>query len=448
VHVKAILNLVAIVTLALGGLVSIRLRAQGGMQFWIVKVCAGALAPFLGAAGALTAVLGLLTRSPITTLLGGASAAIFAKHVRDTTAPHDGFAKAFGPGWQEAIPAERQAQLLERRWNWRLPETSEPRVERDLAFCTLPSSERRLLCDIWQPATGVSPSGLAFIYYHGSGWHVLDKDMGTGPLFRRLTSLGHVVMDVAYRLCPETDVFGMLGDAKRAIAWMKENASTYGVDPSKIVVSGGSAGGHLALLAAYAPNHPRLTPADLADRDLSVRGVVSYYGPSDMRAYYDNLAWWQVPQTSPTSNRPAEATPKPIRTFGEAGKVLGSLGVNGQMGNLLGGSPDEVPEVYDLASPITHVGPHCPPTLLFHGQYDCFVPPAPTPVLRERLAAAGVPAINVEFPRTEHAFDLFFLECSPTGQAALYDLERFLALLASTREGALSASRPAVHERV
>jgi acetyl esterase/lipase len=254
-------------------------------------------------------------------------------------------------------------------------------------------------------------------------------------------------MDVAYRLCPETDIYGMLGDAKRAIAWMKENAGRYGVDPERVVVGGGSAGAHLALLAAYAPNHPKLTPAELAALDLSVRGVVSYYGPSDMRAYHDNLAWWQMPQTSAAEPRAAEANPKPMRTFAEAGAVLSKLGVNGQMGNLLGGSPDEVPEVYALASPITHVGPHCPPTLLFHGQYDCFVPPAPTPVLRQKLAEVGVPAINVEFPRTEHAFDLFFLECSPAGQAALYDLERFLALLASPQGASFPADRLPVHER-
>jgi acetyl esterase/lipase len=431
---KAILKLIAVIILALGGLVSIRMKAQAGMQFWFVKVCAGALAPVLGAAATFTAILGLLARSPFAVLVGGAGAALFARHVRDTTAPHDGFSQAFGQGWQDAIPTDRQLQLLEKRWTWRLPAAAEPRVERDLAFCTIPGSERRLLCDVWQPPAGVAPSGLAFIYYHGSGWHALDKDMGTGPFFGCLASQGHVVMDVAYRLCPETDIFGMIGDVKRAIAWMKENADRYGVNPGRIVVGGGSAGGHLALLAAYAPNHPRLTPEDLATNDLSVRGVVSYYGPTDMRAYNDNLAWWQVPQATPAPPRPTEANPKPIRTFGETGKILGSLGVNGQMRNLLGGSPDEVPDVYTLASPITHVGPHCPPTLLFHGQFDCFVPPAPTPVLRERLAAAGVPAINVEFPRTEHAFDLFFLEYSPTGQAALYDVERFLALMAYSQD--------------
>ena len=44
-------------------------------------------------------------------------------------------------------------------------------------------------------------------------------------------------MDVAYRLCPEVDIYGMVGDVKRAVAWMKANASRYGVNPEKIVIT-------------------------------------------------------------------------------------------------------------------------------------------------------------------------------------------------------------------
>ncbi len=96
-------------------------------------------------------------------------------------------------------------------------------------------------------------------------------------------------MDVAYRLCPEVDIYGMIGDVKRAIAWMKANASRYGVNPEKIVLGGGSAGGHLALLAGYTPQHPELTPEDLKSADLSVCGVISYYGPTDLLAGYQHM---------------------------------------------------------------------------------------------------------------------------------------------------------------
>ena len=56
---------------------------------------------------------------------------------------------------------------------------------------------------------------------------MLDKDLGTRPFFAHLASQGHVIMDVAYRLAPETDMMGMVHDVKRSIVWMKEHALAY-----------------------------------------------------------------------------------------------------------------------------------------------------------------------------------------------------------------------------
>lgn len=94
-------------------------------------------------------------------------------------------------------------------------------------------------------------------------------------------------MDVAYRLCPEVDIYGMIGDVKRAVAWMKKNATRFEVNPTKIILGGGSAGCHLAMLAAYTPTLEEFTPIDLKYEDLSVRGVISLYGPSDLHAGYE-----------------------------------------------------------------------------------------------------------------------------------------------------------------
>ena len=91
-------------------------------------------------------------------------------------------------------------------------------VERDVPFWTIPDSDRQLLCDIWRPAEGTA-SGLAYVYLHPSGWAVGDKAMFTRPFFNHLTAQGHTVVDVAYRLLPEVDLRGMVGDAKRAVAW-------------------------------------------------------------------------------------------------------------------------------------------------------------------------------------------------------------------------------------
>jgi dipeptidyl aminopeptidase/acylaminoacyl peptidase len=102
------------------------------------------------------------------------------------------------------------------------------------------------------------------------------------------------------------------------------------------------------------------------------------------------------------------------------------------MRNLVGGRQDEVPEMYDLASPIHHVSASSPPTLLFHGEHDSLVPVAPTRRLYNALAASRVPVVYVLFPLTEHGFDLLYPPLlGPAAQAALYDVERFIACVAS-----------------
>jgi acetyl esterase/lipase len=299
----------------------------------------------------------------------------------------------------------------------------EPIWERDVPFWTIPGTDRRLLCDLWRPADG-EVSGLAFIYFHGSGWYLFDKDVGTRPFFRHLVAQGHVVMDVAYRLCPEVDIVGMVGDVRRAIAWMKSNATRCGVDPETIVVGGGSAGGHLALLAAYTPGHPELTPGELLDADLSVRGVVSHYGPADMLAEYRHLGLeWT-----------ADLPPVPVGTefeFTNRFRLDREFIDNhaGRLDTLLGGHPEDVPDRYQLASPIAHVHPGCPPTLLIQGEQDFITPADATRELYAKLVKAGVPAINIVFPWTDHGFDLLFPLLSPPAQSALYDVDRFLALM-------------------
>jgi acetyl esterase/lipase len=276
------------------------------------------------------------------------------------------------------------------------------------------------LCDVWQPPDDVARSGLAFIYLHGSAWWLLDKDYQTRPFFRHLAAQGHVVMDVAYRLCPEVDIYGMVGDAKRAVAWMKANATRYQVNPKRVVLCGGSSGGHLSLLAAYTPHHPQLTPADVDGCDLSVRAVVSYYGPTDLRAVYYHTQ----------QERVFGGRPKVDIGSLEAADEKVKMSNAGRLDTLLGGSLHEVPEMYALASPVTHVGPGSPPTLLIQGIPDVYTPAAATRELHRRLVECGVPAVNIMYPLTNHAFDLLLPQVSLPTHAAVYYVERFLALMA------------------
>jgi acetyl esterase/lipase len=97
--------------------------------------------------------------------------------------------------------------------------------------------------------------------------------------------------------------------------------------------------------------------------------------------------------------------------------------------DMIGGTPDEVPEVYRLLSPIYHVGQDCPPTLLLQGTDDIFGLLPTVRRLHHELRGAGASSILVEFPHTDHAFDLVLPQVSPVAQTATYDIERFLALL-------------------
>ena len=232
-------------------------------------------------------------------------------------------------------------------------------------------------------------------------------------------------MDVAYRLIPETNVPAMQGDVKRAIAWLKRNAGRYGVNPDHIVLGGGSAGSHLALLAAYAPYHPLFTPEDVRGVDLSVRGVVGYYNAGDYRL-----------ESKAAVKRTAleRALVGPLTSFFAiiAGSEIAVDDTGDWDPNLfLGGPPDEWPELYRQVSPIVHVGPAAPPTLQIVGEHDVYGGARSAAALHAQLQAAGVPSIAIRIPRTDHAFDLFFPEVSPAAQTAMYEVDRFLALMAS-----------------
>jgi len=93
------------------------------------------------------------------------------------------------------------------------------------------------------------------------------------------------------------------------------------------------------------------------------------------------------------------------------------------------GARDEIPATYELASPVSHVHPGCPPTLLIQGTLDCLTPVTAARGLHHRLVECGVPAINIRYPLTNHAFDLLLPQVSTPAQAALYYTERFLALM-------------------
>jgi len=413
-----------------------------GLYLFVPKVAAGAFTPFIAAAGLLLALVGVLRGSwwlAVPAALAAVGAAIVVVRLGLLRADP---AAALGPDWADRIPSQRRGRMVGRWWGGRLPTTPEPRLRRDVVFATLPGTGRQLLCDLWQPPAGVPASGLAVVYLHGGVWCALDKDAGTRPLFRHLAAQGHLIVDVAYRLFPETDLPGMVADTKRALAWVKRHAADLQIRPDRIVLAGGSAGGHLALLAAYAPDDPALTPAELAGSDPSVCGVVSLYGQADLAAHYHHTS--QHKTCRPDDPQPDWDAPPPpwvLRLFGpDVGRLKLHLAPAGRLDWLVGGTPSELPDRYAQLSPVHRVHPGCPPTLLLHGRQDEMAPVAAAQQLHRRLEQAGVAVTRVYLPPTDHAFDLLATAWSPPARTAIHILERFLAVLAATDRS--SAAQP------
>ncbi|OQP66082.1 esterase [Niastella vici] len=360
---------------------------------------------------------------------------IFCIHIFSVTRPPDAssnFDMAFGLHWEDKINPQLKNSFLPGRTVLKLPAVPHPRIEQNISFANIPGTDRKLLCDIWQPPSTVIPSGLAFIYLHGSAWYFLDKDLGTRPFFSHLTAQGHVIIDVAYRLAPETDMMGMVNDVKRAIVWMKENSGRYGVNPERIVVGGGSAGGHLALMAAYTINDLQFTPIELEGKDTSVCAVISLYGPTDLEPMYYHTNQHLTTRSIPGRQKKTTPIQMPAWIIKKMGKEYYRLGMNKNavtFAPLLGGHPDECPETYALFSPVTHVHLNCPPTLLIHGEQDLMAPVKTTRSLYNRLVEKKNKTVMHILPQTDHAFDLQLPKISPSAHNAIFDAERFLAMM-------------------
>jgi len=226
----------------------------------------------------------------------------------------------------------------------------------------------------------------------------------------------------------------MVTEVNQAVLWMKENSTAYGVNPECIVLMGGSAGGHLALLAAYTPNHPAFQPSADAG-DTSVRGVVAFYPAVDFLSIQSQ--WKEYLDSSNNlMDKAVFSMLARIFMFQTEDPVWDDNSemesYERHMAEMVGGDPEEILETYRLLSPIHHVDPQCPPTLLLQGRDDSLVLAQDVRRLQRELLTADVPVIMVEFPHTEHAFDLVLPQVSPVAQAATYDVERFLALLICT----------------
>lgn len=219
-----------------------------------------------------------------------------------------------------------------------------------------------------------APTGCpTLLQVHGGGWAIGDKREQGRPLMLALAARGWVCFAPNYRLSPRATFPDHLVDVKRALAWVREHGHEYGADPGFLVLTGGSAGGHLVALAALTANDPAYQPG-FEHVDTTVQGCVPYYGVYDL--------------AGETGTRAAE-----IRSTRLLEKVVFK-------------TRDR--ERFREASPLSHVRADAPPFFVIHGCNDTLVPVEEARLFVERLrAVSDAPVAYLELPGTQHAFDVF-----------------------------------------
>ena len=236
----------------------------------------------------------------------------------------------------------------------------------------------------------------AIVFLHGGGWRALSKEV-MHVYANPMAELGFVGIPAQYRLLHEAPWPAQIRDVKTVIGWVRANAERLDIEPDRVVLWGASAGGHLALLAAGTPGDPfNDGEGDRAgDRDHrsdhatdQVAAVVALFPPTGFH-----------------HGQPTE------RHLASGARLLGQ---------------DHDADTAHRASPISHVGPDHPPTLLLHGTDDQVVSHRHSVVLYEALSEAGATVDLHLFHGHDHEFVAIPSALRPVVAEAAYFLDRFV----------------------
>jgi acetyl esterase/lipase len=254
--------------------------------------------------------------------------------------------------------------------------------------------ETELKLDLARPdGNGPFP---AIVFIHGGGWYQGNRQGYRGQI-KEAAKRGYVSVTISYRLMKfdeekkETTTAtpnfpAQIHDAKAAIRWMRAHAAKYNVDPNRIGVTGGSAGGHLSLLVGLTDSKSNLEgDGGNPDQSSRVQAVVNIFGPTDMAACHktSSVAWI-------------------FRLF-------------------MGGIPGETNGTYKAASPINYVSEDDPPVLTLHGDRDTLVPIAQATTLNEKMKSAGASHTLIVFEGQGHGFRGAFQQKSMTAMWDFFD---------------------------
>jgi acetyl esterase/lipase len=251
-----------------------------------------------------------------------------------------------------------------------------------------------LQLDLYLPAAAKASPVPGIVFVHGGGWRAGVR-ANFAPMAIRMAERGYAAATISYRLSPEALYPAAVQDARAAVRWMRAHAAEYGIDPSKIAIGGGSAGGQIAALAGVTDGLTRFDsdggPGSVSS---AVQAIVNIDGLSDF-----------------TSEAARKYEDDPAKQPSSAGAWFG-------------GRYAEKAAFWREASPLFYVNAKTPPILFIGSAQPRFS------VGREemvaRLGEAGVANRVVLVPETPHSFWLFDPWLGPTVEATVSFLDQYL----------------------
>lgn len=241
----------------------------------------------------------------------------------------------------------------------------------DIDYVSDAGPKQRLDLYVPQARRGQAP---LVVWVHGGGWRMGSKEAiargGPYSAFRTtLLHAGYAVASVNYRLTPDGAFFpDQIHDVKAAVRYLNIYGPAMGVDATRIVVAGDSAGGNLAMLMGTTVGDPELEgELGVRGRAFGIRGVVSYYGTADQQRIFLDRE--------------------------ELGCDRGAPGSLSNQGLLFGGIDPSDPanaNIVEPGNPVRRAAPDSVPMLFFHGTSDCVVPHTQALRMAGLLTQAGV----------------------------------------------------------
>ncbi|HVY72230.1 MAG TPA: alpha/beta hydrolase [Verrucomicrobiae bacterium] len=258
----------------------------------------------------------------------------------------------------------------------RAGDTNPWRVVSDLEYVRV--GEQGLSLDLYLPE--VKARLPLIVWVHGGAWRSGSKK---GMPLTKLVGEGYAVASVDYRLSSQAKFPSQVHDLKAAIRFLRGAGGKWSL-PGKIVIAGDSAGGHLAALVGVSNGHAELEGEEGNHRGQSsdVQGIISFYGAANLTTILK------------------QSTPHGLGVRVPALQLL------------LGGQPDDVPELARLASPVFYVDKSDPPLLLLHGDQDPQMP------VNQALELCGA------YEKVKAPVELEMVHGAGHGGAVFYDDER------------------------